>query len=383
MADSNNAGNIVGELKATMDDIRGRLDELKGTKSKMEELERQLIEEVGNRKDAFALIESRFGRPGLPAGGSGNRQLVDAFVGYMRCGGEIPREVRALESGDDTKGGYAVPADFQAKVIEKMAEISPVLGYCAVMTTSRDRVEMPKETGAPTIAWVGEKEDPGETQGDWGLGMEAIDVNKARAKIKIGQDLLDDAFFDIESFMVRKIGFRFAVGIGQVIISGDGVKKPEGILTNASVGEVKTGSATTLGTNPDKIIDLWGELPSYYDRGCYYFLNKKTMVAMRKFKDSANGQYLWQPSLVAGAPPTFNGVPLAIMPDMPDIADQKYAIVCADLTQGYQVVQRSGMSMLRNIYSDDDTDEVKFSFKQRLGGRVMNPDAIKRLKVST
>jgi len=365
-----------------MDDIRGRLDEVKGVKSKMEELSRQLEAEVGNRKDAIAMIESRFGRPGLPSGGSGNRKSVEAFVAYMRSGGEIPKEVRALEVGDDTKGGYAVPVDFQARVIEKMAEISPILGYCAVMTTSRDRVEMPKETGAPTIAWVGEKEDPGETQGDWGLGMEAIDINKARAKIKIGQDLLDDAFFDIESFMIRKIGFRFAVGIGQAIISGDGVKKPEGILVNAEVGEVKTGSDTSLGTNPDKIIDLWGELPSYYDRGCYYFMNKKTMVAMRKFKDSANGQYLWQPSLVAGAPPTFNGVPIALMPDMPAIAQNNHPIVCADLTQGYQVVQRSGMSMLRNIYSDDDEDMVKFSFKQRLGGRVVNPEAIKRLKVS-
>lgn len=382
MADSNNANQLVGELKSTMDEIRGRLDEIKGVKAKMEELSRQLEVEVGDRKNAIAMIESRFGRPGLPAGGSGNRQVLDAFVGYMRHGGDIPKELRALEVGDDTKGGYAVPVDFQNKVIEKMAEISPILGYCAVMTTSRDRVEMPKETGAPTIAWVGEKEGSGETQGDWGLGIEAIDVNKAKARIKIGTDLLDDSFFDIESFMIRKISFRFAAGIGQAIISGDGVKKPEGILVNAEVGEVKTGSATTLGSNPDKIIDLWGELPSYYDRGCYYFMNKKAMVAMRKFKDSANGQYLWQPSLVAGAPPTFNGVPIALMPDMPAIAQNNYPIVCADLTQGYQVVQRSGMTMLRNIYSDDDTDEVKFSFKQRLGGRVVNPDAIKRLKVS-
>ena len=66
-------------------------------------------------------------------------------------------------------------------------------------------------------------------------------------------------------------------------ISGDGVKKPTGILVTAEVGKT-TASATAL--SGDEILDLMASLDEDYESNAYLMMNKNTRNALRKLKDS-------------------------------------------------------------------------------------------------
>jgi HK97 family phage major capsid protein len=106
-------------------------------------------------------------------------------------------------------------------------------------------------------------------------------------------------------------------------------------------------------------------------------MNRKTQAAVRKFKDTG-GNYLWQPPAVAGTPATLMNFPLVEAEDMPDIAANSYSIAFGDFRRGYLVVDRAGVTVLRDPFTAKPY--VLFYTTKRVGGGVQDFDAIKLLK---
>ena len=63
-------------------------------------------------------------------------------------------------------------------------------------------------------------------------------------------------------------------------------------------------AASATAVTADELMDLFYSLKSPYRKNAVWILNDSTIKAIRKLKDN-NGQYLWQPSLVAGTPDTI------------------------------------------------------------------------------
>ena len=82
----------------------------------------------------------------------------------------------------------------------------------------------------------------------------------------------------------------------------------------------------------------------------------------------------------AGAPDTLLGVQVAQAADMPLAATGALAIAVGDFRQGYLIVERIGLRILRDPYTNKPF--VKFYTTRRVGGEVVNTDAIKLLKLS-
>ena len=91
-----------------------------------------------------------------------------------------------------------------------------------------------------------------------------------------------------------------------------------------------------------------------------------------------NGNMLWQPSLAAGQPSTLLGYPMSEMPDMPDMATDSLSMAFADMAAAYQIVDRQGTRVLRDPYTAKPY--VKFYTTRRVGGDVLNFEAIKLLE---
>ena len=106
-------------------------------------------------------------------------------------------------------------------------------------------------------------------------------------------------------------------------------------------------------------------------------MNRATQSEIRKIKD-LDGNYIWQPSVAAGAPPTLLNNPIVEAEDMPDIASNSYAIAYGDFNRGYLIVDRLGIRVLRDPYSSKPY--VLFYTTKRVGGGVSDFDAIKLLK---
>ena len=106
-------------------------------------------------------------------------------------------------------------------------------------------------------------------------------------------------------------------------------------------------------------------------------MNRFTVGETRKLKDS-QGRYLWAPGIEVGKPSTLLGLPIAEYNDMPSISANSLSIALADWSEAYQIVDRQGITILRNPYID--MGFVLFYTRKRTGGDLLNFEALKLLK---
>lgn len=346
-------GEASGETKGAIDKLNARLDELE---TKM------------NRPPA--------GRDGAPA----EAPEVKAFVSYMRKGADklLPEEIKALATDTDVEGGYLVPVQTRNRIIEKLVELSPIRSLASIETISvGNTLEVPKE-GATDFAagWTGERAARTETQAGK-FAAESIPTHEMYASPRATQWMLDDAAFDVEGWIVRKVSQKMAVVEGTAFISGDSNGKPEGLLTHAGVVVVNSGNASLL--TADGLINLFYSLPDAYARNATWLLRRATVGIIRQFKDN-QGQYLWQMGIAMGQPAMILGAPYVECPDMPAVAANAFPVVLGDIRSGYQIVDRQGINVLRDPYSAKPF--VEFYVTKRVGGQVVLAEAIRKQKIA-
>jgi HK97 family phage major capsid protein len=198
MADSKNADQILAEIKAASDDLRHNVGEWKGLKSKVDELSGQL-KDVISIKDAVAAIETKLGRPGSPSTG-GENKWRDHLAELVRKGDLAsseaksygPNALKAYGLANDVQGGYLVPPEFVAQIIEEMANSNPLLGLAWKVTTSREVIQIPKETGEPTAYWIGDTQTRQDAQNTHGFGLEEVHVRTLQSYVDLANTFLDD-----------------------------------------------------------------------------------------------------------------------------------------------------------------------------------------------
>lgn len=131
-------------------------------------------------------------------------------------------------------------------------------------------------------------------------------------------------------------------------------------------------------TDPqDRLVDLVHALRPAYRQGASFVMNSSTLARIRKMK-SDDGAFLWQPSLAAGQPATLLGYPVVEAEDMPDIASNSLSIAFGNFRAGYLIAERSATTILRDPFTNKPF--VHFYATKRIGGQVMNAQAIKLMK---
>ena len=193
--------------------------------------------------------------------------------------------------------------------------------------------------------------------------------------------MLDDAAFDLESWLANEIATEFARAEGSAFVKGTGVNQPEGFLTGTkSTAEdgvrafgtmqyVGSGNATGLGTSLDtKLIDLVHALRPGHRQGAVFVMNSTTLAAVRKLK-TADGAFVWQPGLTEGQPNRLLGYPVIEAEDMPDVAGGAFPIAFGNFRNGYLIAERTATRILRDPFSNKPF--VHFYATKRLGGKVL------------
>jgi HK97 family phage major capsid protein len=82
-----------------------------------------------------------------------------------------------------------------------------------------------------------------------------------------------------------------------------------------------------------------------------------------------------------GAPSQLLGRPIVEMPDMDNIAAGTYPIMFGDLS-GYRIVDRVGLSILRDPYTLGSKSQVRFIARKRVGADLTHPDRFVKLRVA-
>jgi HK97 family phage major capsid protein len=132
----------------------------------------------------------------------------------------------------------------------------------------------------------------------------------------------------------------------------------------------------------DKLIDVMGTLKNAYLSNARWATNRAVITKIRKFKIAATTDaYAWQPGLSVGIPETILGYPVSRMEDMPALAANSLSLAFGDFRTAYQIVDRIGIRVLRDPFTSKPF--VKFYTTKRVGGGVVNFEAIKFLKFGT
>ncbi len=314
-----------------------------------------------------------------------------AFEGYVRSGDArslVALEGKALSAGTGSDGGYLVPPETEAAVNRALKAISPIRAIASVRQVSGNVYKKPFAVTGASTGWVGETAARPETNTPT-LAELAFPTMELYAMPAATQTLLDDSAVDIDEWIAEEVRLAFAEQEGQAFVTGDGVNKPKGFLAyptvdngswvHGQIGFIPTGAAGAFpASNPsDKLIDLIYSVKAGYRANGSFLMNRSTQSAVRKMKD-ADGQYLWQPSIQPGQYSTLMGFQVVESEDMPDIAADSLSVAFGDFERGYLVVDRVGISVLRDPYSSKPY--VLFYTTKRVGGGVQDFEAIKLLK---
>jgi len=305
-----------------------------------------------------------------------------AFDAYCRKGleGLEDAEKKALTVSSDNTGGYLAPPEYVRELLKTVTEISPVRSIARVRSTGQRSIQVPKRDGQFSAAWVAESGTRAETTG-YTVGLEELPAHELYALVDISEQNLEDSVFDLESEMQSEFAEQFAKAEGTAFVSGNSVGKPEGLLTNSSVGESNSGNGTAL--LADGLITLVHSIKSEYGRNGTFMFNRGTLSAIRKLKDTA-GQYVFQAgmSLQAGVPNTILGYPYVEATDMPDVAANAYPVLFGDFRRAYMIVDRVALAVTRDPFTQATSGNVRYIARRRVGGQVIQAEAIVKQKVS-
>ncbi len=386
-----------GEMMRAFEAFREANDERLDRKDSDVVLEEKLarinaaIDAQARRLDEITLKNARPAIGGERARDAAALEHKAAFEAYVRAGetgGLRALEQKALSVGSNPDGGYLVPPEVETAIGARLTAISPVRSIAGVRTISGNVYKKPFMTAGPAVGWVGETDARPQTASPT-LDELSFPAMELYAMPAATATLLEDSAVNIDQWIAQEVEQVFAAQEGTAFVSGDGANKPKGFLSYTTVdngawnwgniGTVPSGAVGAFAaSNPsDALIDLAYALHPGYRQNAVFLMNRRTQSGIRKFKDSS-GNYIWQPPVTAGARASLMGFPLIDAEDMPDIAADSLSIAFGDFARGYLVVDRAGVSVLRDPYSSKPY--VLFYTTKRVGGGVQDFDAIKLMK---
>lgn len=390
----------AGDVKATVDALNTafatfkaehtkQLDEVKkGTTDALQALKVDAINaDISRLQKDVDDANTRIAAAQVGGAGAGKIHDVE-YTGAFKAHFKRGDVNAALNKGVATEGGYLAPVEWDRTITDRLVSVSPMRQIASVQKISTAGFTKLFNNRGTTSGWVGETAARPQTNTPT-FGSLTYAPGEIYANPAATQQMLDDAEVDLESWLAGEVETEFSYQEGLAFLAGTGVNRPNGILTyvtgaaNAAAhpwGDIKvvnSGAATAITT--DSIMSLIYSLPSEYTDNARFVMNRATQGAIRKLKDG-QGNYIWQPSFVAGQPSTIAGFPVTEMAGMPDIAASSKSVLFGDFKRGYLIVDRTGVRVLRDPFTNKPY--VHFYTTKRVGGGLLNPDVIKALNTS-
>jgi len=326
---------------------------------------------------------------GRPALGACRAPEVKGFIdGYLRQGRET--ELKGIAGVIPADGGFAVPTEIDALISRQLREISPIRQLAQVVSVGTAGYRKLVTTGGTSSGWVGATSPRPETDTPEFAEI-APPTGELYANPAASQSMLDDAAFDLESWLASEIAMEFARAEGSAFVNGTGINQPLGFLSSGvsmagdsvrpfgTLQYIGSGDADGFDVNPeDRLIDLVHTLKAGYRQGAVWVMNSTTLSEMRKLK-TAEGAFLWQAGLVDGQPDRLLGYPVVETEDMPDVGPGMFPIGFGNFKAGYLIAERSATTILRDPFTNKPF--VHFYATKRVGGQVLDSAAIKLLRI--
>lgn len=385
-ADATDPKAMIGQLQAAFEEFKKTNDEK--LKAKADVVLDDKVQKLDAAIDGFQAtideLNAKIAAGAASQNAPRDAEYTSAFQAHFRKG-----DVQSsLNKGADDEGGYLAPIEWDRTITDKLIEVSPMRQIATVQTISGAGFKKLYNLHGTGSGWVGETAARPETATPE-FAAQTFVPGELYANPAATQQLLDDAEVNLEAWLAGEVEVEFAYQEGLAFVSGNGTNKPKGFLTyvtgaaNAAdnpLGAIQvTPAAGAAAVTTDELIDLVYSLPGVLAQNARFVTNRNTLSRVRKLKDG-DGNYIWQPSLQAGQPQQLMGHPVTEMAAMPNVAAGAVPIAFGDFRRGYLIVDRTGVRVLRDPYTNKPY--VMFYTTKRVGGGVKDPQAIKALKMA-
>lgn len=357
----------IGTQKALIDELKTENEALPEMRGELKALEALIAQRGGQTEKGDAWKEE------------GEYAGLMTFAQKGLTG--LNDETKALMRSDvDTDGGFLVPTEMDTNLQKEIVELDPIRPLARVRTIGAKAIEMPVRTDIPRATFEGEAALNAEDNSTYRL-VTAVPYRQT-ITIPATMDLIMNSAFDIERELQDDAGIGFAEGEGQGFTTGTGVKEPEGVTQNPTV--ISTVDTFSIGGTDhaiaSKFIEITGELKVGYN--AVYNIHRRTLAKIRTLRDT-QGRFLWQPGLNGPVGNTLNGFPYVLTPSMsPWDSIGGDAVIFGDWSRGYTIIDRVGMSVIRDNVTKKGQAIIEFTMHRWLTGIVTIPEAFRMLRAA-
>lgn len=294
----------------------------------------------------------------------------------MLRAGASPEEIRAL-AWDATSGSLVVPTTMARSLFDLLeANIAAFRIGATQMNTSTGENMQLLRLQAHGIGTQVSGQGTAIAGTDPTNGRVNLNVFKYGQLVRVSNELVSDAAFDIASWLGGDIGYALGRVVDADLIVGTGTNEPVGMTILAGAGTnapIKTGGSLIAPT-VEKFIDLQYSVADTVRARGSWLMHDSTAGSIRKLRDGAGGTvgaFLWEPSVFngiqGGAPDRFLGNP--VYTDLNCASAGSNAILATFGDFSEYVLRTVGNPVIESDTSRYfDTDEVGFRGKWRVGG---------------
>ena len=214
------------------------------------------------------------------------------------------------------------------------------------------------------------------------------------AAVQVSNWLLNDAKFDVAGMVLENAEAQFARSLETAVYSGSGSSQPTGITNTTpseksdtdsplrAQDEIERYNVAAGGDFSNALIGGYFRLASDYRGNASWLMSSATLSQVRQLRDSSGSGFLWQPTLgvpMDNSDGTLLGKQVYLCEDMSTSSSSPAvdAVIVGDFDQGYELVQISGLSVIRDEVST--RGHTIFYLSARFGGRIIDNDSLKSI----
>lgn len=270
------------ELKATSIEAQNRIDALKFQHELRRGTLTKKAPEIGlTASDDYKAAFSKYLRTGEP---QGMEQFAQSIV------------------GDGTQGGYAVPDGFLNRIVDRMKAFGGVQKAAESITTATGQsLRWPSNddtANSAVIATEGSAAGSGGADlvlGSIELGAFSFDATgTGNNPLKVSKELLQDAAFDLDNYVSRKLAERIGRKMAAAFATGAGTTEPFGLFNKSA----DVMSATTM--YAALVEHIMQVDQAYRDLGSCRWIFGDTVLTVVYNSVDGNGRPLFQPLDASG-----------------------------------------------------------------------------------
>ncbi len=307
--------------------------------------------------------------------------FAEAMREYIKSKGNIIPKL--LQENTDPSGGYLVPEEFRATMIQYDTEPAVVWPRATIWPMVADKIGMPKLAQRPDeddsnfdhfagVAFTWTDEGGSKTETEPSFEFLELVAHELSGYTEITDILLEDSAINLMNFLVNLFRRAYIWYTDRSFIRGTGARQPLGVVSDPAVTVVARQTAGAFVYTD--AINMANQLPSVFDANAVWFMNKRVVNSVRNERDD-NAALLLQQFYQAGPPGIGHGQILSMLGYPVVLTDNKtYAlgttgdVILGDWTQ-YYIGDRKRFTMDVSKHFKFRTNRTAMRITGRLDGQ--------------